>query len=295
MNSILDQLVSLLSMETIEENLFRGASQDLGFRQLFGGQVLGQSLSAASQTVDPSRQANSLHGYFLRPGDAHKPVVYQVERVRDGGSFSTRRVTAIQNGHPIFTCSASFHVQEEGFSHQTTMPNVPPPEDLLSEEELSPHLAKALTPEKQEKMLRAKAIETRPVQVLDPLNPDISEPIKQVWFKAAGALPKSPSLHKHLLAYASDFGLLTTSLLPHGASIWQPQMQVASLDHSIWFHEEVCLDDWLLYSMDSPWSGNSRGFARGSIYTRDGRLVASVAQEGLTRSRGDWQHKDIMG
>ncbi len=295
MNSILDQLVSLLSMETIEENLFRGASQDLGFRQLFGGQVLGQALSAASQTVDSERQANSLHGYFLRAGDAKKPVIYQVERVRDGGSFSTRRVTAIQNGQTIFTCSASFHQQEEGFRHQTEMPDVPQPEDLIPEEELSPRLAKALSQEKREKMLRAKAIETRPVQVLDPLHPALSAPIKQVWFKAAGVLPSSPALHKYLLAYASDFGLLTTSLLPHGASIWQPHMQVASLDHSIWFHEEVCLDDWLLYSMDSPWAGNSRGFARGSIYTRDGRLVASVAQEGLTRSRGDWQHKDIMG
>ena len=295
MNSILDQLVSLLSMETIEENLFRGASQDLGFRQLFGGQVLGQALSAASQTVDSERQANSLHGYFLRAGDAKKPVIYQVERVRDGGSFSTRRVTAIQNGQTIFTCSASFNQQEEGFRHQTEMPDVPQPEDLIPEEELSPRLAKALSQEKREKMLRAKAIETRPVQVLDPLHPAISAPIKQVWFKAAGVLPSSPALHKYLLAYASDFGLLTTSLLPHGASIWQPHMQVASLDHSIWFHEEVCLDDWLLYSMDSPWAGNSRGFARGSIYTRDGRLVASVAQEGLTRSRGDWQHKDIMG
>lgn len=295
MNSILDQLVSLLSMETIEENLFRGASQDLGFRQLFGGQVLGQALSAASQTVESERQANSLHGYFLRAGDAKKPVIYQVERVRDGGSFSTRRVTAIQNGQTIFTCSASFHQQEEGFRHQTEMPDVPQPEDLIPEEELSPRLAKALSQEKREKMLRAKAIETRPVQVLDPLHPAISAPIKQVWFKAAGVLPSSPALHKYLLAYASDFGLLTTSLLPHGASIWQPHMQVASLDHSIWFHEEVCLDDWLLYSMDSPWAGNSRGFARGSIYTRDGRLVASVAQEGLTRSRGDWQHKDIMG
>lgn len=295
MNSILDQLVSLLSMETIEENLFRGASQDLGFRQLFGGQVLGQALSAASQTVDSERQANSLHGYFLRAGDAKKPVIYQVERVRDGGSFSTRRVTAIQNGQTIFTCSASFHQQEEGFRHQTEMSDVPQPEDLIPEEELSPRLAKALSQEKREKMLRAKAIETRPVQVLDPLHPAISAPIKQVWFKAAGVLPSSPALHKYLLAYASDFGLLTTSLLPHGASIWQPHMQVASLDHSIWFHEEVCLDDWLLYSMDSPWAGNSRGFARGSIYTRDGRLVASVAQEGLTRSRGDWQHKDIMG
>lgn len=295
MNSVLDQLVSLLHMETIEENLFRGASQELGFRQLFGGQVLGQALSAASQTVDPARQANSLHGYFLRPGDAKKPVVYQVERIRDGGSFSTRRVTAIQNGKPIFTCSASFQQSEDGFRHQTAMPDVPPPEDLTPEEVLSPHLAKALTKENQEKMLRAKAIETRPVHVSDPLNPAIGEPIRHVWFKPAGQLPASPALHKYLLAYTSDFSLLTTSLIPHGASIWQPHMQVASLDHSIWFHEEICLDDWLLYSTDSPWAGNSRGFARGSIYTRDGRLVASVAQEGLIRARGDWQHKDIIG
>ena len=295
MNPILEQLVSLLNMETIEENLFRGASQDIGFRQLFGGQVLGQALSAASQTVDCSRQANSLHGYFLRAGDAQKPVIYQVERVRDGSTFSTRRVTAIQNGHTIFTCSASFHQQEEGFFHQTQMPDVPPPEDLIAEEDLSPLLAKALTQEKREKMLRAKAIETRPVQVLDPLHPEACEPVKQIWFKASDTLPKSPALHKYLLAYASDFGLLTTSLLPHGASIWQPQMQVASLDHAIWFHEEVCLDDWLLYSTASPWAGSSRGFSRGSIYTRDGRLVASVAQEGLIRSRSDWQHKGTMG
>lgn len=295
MNSILDQLVSLLSMETIEENLFRGASQELGFRQLFGGQVLGQALSAASQTVDPLRQANSLHGYFLRPGDARKPVIYHVERIRDGGSFSTRRVTAIQNGQPLFTCSASFHESEEGFRHQTHMPDVPPPEELTPQEVLSPHLAKVLTKENREKMLRTKAIETRPTQVLDPLNPEVGEPIKHVWFKPAKQLPQSPALHKYLLAYISDFSLLTTSLLPHGASVWQPHMQVASLDHSIWFHEEICLDDWLLYSMESPWAGNSRGFTRGSIYTRDGRLVASVAQEGLIRARGDWQHKDIMG
>ena len=295
MKSTLDQLISLLNMETIEENLFRGSSQELGFRQLFGGQVLGQALSAASQTVDESRQANSLHGYFLRAGDARKPVVYQVERIRDGGTFSTRRVTAIQNGQPIFTCSASFHNSEEGFRHQTVMPDVAPPEELLPEEVLSPYLAQALTKENREKMLRAKAIETRPVQVLDPLHPEVGEPVKHVWFKPCAPLPQSPALHKHLLAYVSDFSLLTTSLIPHGASIWQPNMQVASLDHSIWFHEEVCLDDWLLYASDSPWAGNARGFSRGSIYTRDGQLVASVAQEGLIRSRGDWQHKDILG
>lgn len=287
MNSTLDQLASLLSMETIEENLFRGASQDLGFRQLFGGQVLGQALSAASQTVDPSRPAHSLHGYFLRPGDAEKPIVYQVERLRDGGSFSTRRVTAIQNGQPIFTCSASFHRREQGFSHQSTMPDVPPPEDLLSEEVLSPRMAKFLSKENREKILRAKSIETRPVQVLDPLNPEAGEPIKQVWFKPSGTLPQSPELHKYILTYASDFSILTTSLIPHGASIWQPHMQVASLDHAIWFHQEICLDDWLLYTIDSPWADHARGFSRASIYTRDGLLVASVAQEGLIRSRSN--------
>lgn len=288
MNPMLDTLVSLLDMEQLETHLFRGASQDLGFRQLFGGQVLGQALSAASKTVEEGRKANSLHGYFLRAGDANKPVIYQVEAVRDGATFCTRRVTAIQNGRPIFACSTSFHIQEEGFSHQMPMPDVPMPEELKSDAELTPELAAALNDEKRVKMLRDKPIETRPVQVLDPLNPERSEPIKQVWFKADGQLPDCPALHRYLLAYTSDFSLLTTSLLPHSASIWQPQMQVASLDHAIWFHDEVRMDEWLLYSMDSPWAGNARGFARGSIFTRDGRLVASVAQEGLTRIRHDW-------
>lgn len=294
MNSTLDQLASLLSMETIEKNLFRGASQDLGLPQLFGGQVLGQALSAANQTVDPSRPANSLHGYFLRPGDSKKPVIYQVERLRDGGSFSTRRVTAIQNGQPIFTCSASFHVREEGFSHQSTMPDVPPPEDLPSVEVFSPHLTKFLCEESREKTLLAKSIETRPVQVLDPLQPEAGEPIKHLWFKPSGTLPQSPKLHKYILTYASDFNILTTSLIPHGASMWQPHMQVASLDHVIWFHQEICLDDWLLYAIDSPWADHARGFSRGSIYSRDGRLVASVAQEGLIRNRSDWQHRGVL-
>ena len=288
MNPLLDTLVSLLDMETLETHLFRGASQDLGFRQLFGGQVLGQALSAASKTVDAGRQAHSLHGYFLRAGDAGKPVIYQVEPVRDGATFSTRRVMAIQNGRPIFTCSAWFHIREEGFSHQAAIPDVPPPEQLVSDAELTPELSRLLNDEKRIKMLRDKPIETRPVQVLDPLHPQRSEPVKQVWFKASGTLPDCPALHRYLLAYTSDFSLLTTSLLPHGASIWQPQMQVASLDHAIWFHDEVRMDEWLLYSMDSPWSGGGRGFARGSIFSRDGRLVASVAQEGLTRIRHDW-------
>jgi acyl-CoA thioesterase-2 len=288
MSQVLDELVALLSLEAIEENLFRGVSQDLGFRQLFGGQVLGQCVSAASQTVE-DRHVHSMHGYFLRPGDAALPVVYQVDRVRDGGSFSTRRVTAVQKGKPIFTCSASFQYDEEGFQHQIAMPDVPGPEGLKSETELS-RMVEAMIPERmRERATSDKPIEIRPVTRINPFDPEPSEPVKHVWFRAAGALPDEPQLHKLLLAYASDFNLLTTSMQPHGVSVFQKFMQVASLDHSLWFHSNLRMDDWLLYTMDSPWAGNARGFARGSIFNRQGQLVASVAQEGLTRIREDWK------
>jgi acyl-CoA thioesterase-2 len=289
MSQVLDELVALLSLEAIEENLFRGVSQDLGFRQLFGGQVLGQCVSAASQTVEADRHVHSMHGYFLRPGDAALPVVYQVDRVRDGGSFSTRRVTAVQKGKPIFTCSASFQYDEEGFQHQIAMPDVPGPEGLKSETELS-RMVEAMIPERmRERATSDKPIEIRPVTRINPFDPEPSEPVKHVWFRAAGALPDEPQLHKLLLAYASDFNLLTTSMQPHGVSVFQKFMQVASLDHSLWFHSNLRMDDWLLYTMDSPWAGNARGFARGSIFNRQGQLVASVAQEGLTRIREDWK------
>ncbi|MHA6495272.1 acyl-CoA thioesterase II [Pseudomonas borbori] len=289
MSQVLDQLVALLTLETIEENLFRGVSQDLGFRQLFGGQVLGQCVSAASQTVEPARHVHSLHGYFLRPGDATLPVVYQVDRVRDGGSFSTRRVTAIQKGKPIFTCSASFQFDEEGFAHQNAMPDVPGPEELKSETELARMVASMIPERMRERATSEKPIEIRPVTRINPFAPDPCEPVKYVWFRAAGALPDEPQLHKLLLAYASDFNLLTTSMQPHGVSVFQKFMQVASLDHALWFHANLRMDDWLLYAMDSPWAGNARGFARGSIFNRQGQLVASVAQEGLTRVRDDWK------
>lgn len=289
MSQVLSELVALLTLETIEENLFRGVSQDLGFRQLFGGQVLGQCVSAASQTVEPERHVHSMHGYFLRPGDAALPVVYQVDRVRDGGSFSTRRVTAIQKGKPIFTCSASFQFDEEGFHHQNLMPDVSGPEELKSETELA-RMVEQLIPERmRERATSDKPIEIRPVTLINPFAPKACEPVKHVWFRAAGELPDEPQLHKLLLAYASDFNLLTTSMQPHGVSVFQKFMQVASLDHSLWFHADLRMDDWLLYSMDSPWAGNARGFARGSIFNRQGRLVASVAQEGLTRIREDWK------
>jgi acyl-CoA thioesterase-2 len=289
MSQVLNQLVALLTLETIEENLFRGVSQDLGFRQLFGGQVLGQCVSAASQTVDAERHVHSMHGYFLRPGDAALPVVYQVDRVRDGGSFSTRRVTAIQKGKPIFTCGASFQFVEEGIHHQNLMPEVPGPEELKSETELSRMVAAMIPERMRERATSDKPIEIRPVTLINPFAPKPCEPVKHVWFRAAGELPDEPQLHKLLLAYASDFNLLTTSMQPHGVSVFQKFMQVASLDHSLWFHADLRMDDWLLYSMDSPWAGNARGFARGSIFNRQGQLVASVAQEGLTRVREDWK------
>ncbi|MBK3868504.1 acyl-CoA thioesterase II [Pseudomonas stutzeri] len=288
MTQILDALVNLLTLERIEENLFRGTSQDLGFPQLFGGQVLGQVISAASQTVTPERHVHSLHGYFLRPGDSHQPVVYDVDRVRDGGSFTTRRVSAIQKGQTIFTGIASFQALENGYEHQLSMPDVVGPDDLPNEWELL-HKLSPMVPERvMEKLRRPKPIEIRPVTLVDPANPQPIEPVRHLWFRADGALPDSPALHKYLLAYASDFSFIGTALQPHGVSSWSKFIQLASLDHAIWFHREVKLDDWLLYSIDSPWAGNARGFARGSIFNRQGELVASVAQEGLIRVREDW-------
>ena len=286
MSKPLDDLVELLSLEQIEEDLFRGQSLDLGFYRLFGGQALGQSVSAATQTVDPSRTVHSVHGYFLRPGDANLPIVYQVERQRDGGSFSSRRVTAIQKGAPIFSCSVSFHLREDGYHHQPSMPqDIPQPETLVCEQEMARNFIHLIPEPMRESYLAERAIEIRHVERVNPLAPERREPLKYVWFRANGSLPDSPELHKYLLTYASDFNLLITSLLPHGVTIHQPGMQCASIDHAIWLHSDLRMDDWLLYAMDSPWAGNGRGFTRGSIFNRAGQLVASVAQEGLIRHR----------
>ncbi|WP_339843078.1 acyl-CoA thioesterase II [uncultured Halopseudomonas sp.] len=283
MTKMLDDLVSLLALEKIEENLFRGKSQDLGFKQLFGGQVLGQSLSAASQTVDAERHVHSVHGYFLRPGDATLPIVYQVDPLRDGGSFTTRRVQAIQKGKPIFTMISSFQGDEEGYSHQAQMPEVPAPEELRNETELTRDHQHLIHENVREKVLVDKPIEIRPVGTFNPFNPKASEPVRHMWFRADGRLPDDPQLHRYLLAYASDFHLLGTAMLPHGISSWTRNMQVASLDHSLWFHQPLRMDDWLLYSMDSPSASGSRGLSRGQVFTRDGVLVASVTQESLMR------------
>lgn len=277
------ELIDLLRLERIEDNLFRGASRDIGTRFVFGGQVLGQALSAAQQTVDTARVVHSMHAYFLRAGDNEKPIVYEVENTRDGGSFSARRVVAIQHGKPIFVCTASFQVVEDGAEHQQRMPEVPAPEDLAPQ---PPYPADALeqVPAKLRRwLMRAGPFEFRHVWPRDEVDPPKRPPLQHVWFRLAGQVDDDPVLHRSLLAYASDFHLIGTATLPHGISYLHPNVQMASLDHALWFHRPFRADQWLLYSCDSPSAQGARGLARGSIYRQDGVLVASTAQEGLIR------------
>jgi acyl-CoA thioesterase II len=283
MKPVVQELVELLQVEQLEHNLFRGVSGDIGSPRVFGGQVLGQALMAAARTVDPARRVHSLHAYFLRPGDKNARIVYDVDRIRDGGSFTTRRVVAIQHGQPIFNFAASFHVREEGVAHAGAMPSVPGPEGLASEWELRQAWLHKV-PEALRGVLHAEtAIEIRPVQPLDAFNPPPAAPRNDAWLRAADRLPDDPLLHQAMLAYSSDFGLLRPALMPHGLSFYKGNVQVVSLDHAMWFHDDFRMDDWLLYATESPWAGGARGFSRGQIYARDGRLVASVAQEGLMR------------
>lgn len=282
---VLDELILLLKLERIEENLFRGQSQDLGWGTVFGGHVLGQALSAAVQTVPPERRAHSLHAYFLRPGDVSKPIVYEVDRARDGGSFTTRRVVAIQNGHPILNMSASFQSDEEGFSHQDQMPLAPDPETLPTEQS---RFARVPLPDSLRE--RATADRAFDVRTTDPVNEDpfhasAQAPQRMLWLKASAPLPSDPALHRYLLAYVSDFSFVTTSLLPHSATWLTPGLQIASLDHAMWFHRPFRCDEWLLHVVDSPSASGARGFARGRVFNRAGALVASTAQEGLIRLR----------
>lgn len=281
------ELVDLLRLERLEDNLFRGQSRDIGTRYVFGGQVLGQALSAAQQTVDPTREAHSLHAYFLRAGDIDAPIVYSVERTRDGGSFSARRVVAIQHGQPILNGSVSFQVPEDGVEHQMAMPEVPLPEDVAPTPPMSPEeLAKL--PEKTQRWLgRNGPFEFRHVWPRDELHPTKRPPYQRVWFRLTAPISDETALHRALLAYASDFHLIGTATLPHGISYVTHNLQMASLDHALWFHRNFRIDEWLLYAFDSPSAQGSRGLARGMIFTRDGRLVASTAQEGLIRMRGE--------
>ncbi|MGA9341082.1 MAG: acyl-CoA thioesterase II [Rhodanobacteraceae bacterium] len=284
--AVVSELLALLQLERIEDNLFRGQSRDIGTRHVFGGQVVGQALSAAQQTVDDSRKANSLHAYFLRAGDVDHPIIYNVERTRDGHSFSVRRVVAIQHGQPIFNFSASFQIAEEGVEHQSPMPDVPGPDELqpptlLPAEELA-HL-----PTKLRRWLGIKGpFEFRPVWPRDDLHAVERPPVQRTWFRLTDRVPDNELLHRTLLAYASDFHLIRTATLPHGISYMQQHVQMASLDHALWFHRPFRIDEWLLYDCDSPSAQGARGLARGAIFREDGRMVASVAQEGLIRLRG---------
>jgi acyl-CoA thioesterase-2 len=284
--SAIDDLLTILDLERIEHNIYRGRSPQVGWQRVFGGLVISQALVAAARTVD-DRPPHSLHGYFILPGDPAVPILYEVDRIRDGKSFATRNCVAIQHGRAIFSLSASFQTEEDGLEHAIAMPHVTPPEGLPSEAELKASFTDA-TPEPIRRFFdQPRPIESRPVdrRRYAPRAGVPGEPVQYVWFRASGALPDDPAVHRAVLAYLSDMTLLDTALIAHGRSVFQSDMQVASLDHALWFHRPFRADDWLLYAQDSPSSTGARGLTRGSIFTRDGRLVASVAQEGLIRPR----------
>ena len=276
-------LVELLDLEEIETNHYRGVSPQEGWQRVYGGQVLGQALVAASRTVEEGRQAHSLHGYFLRPGDVMIPILYKVDRIRDGSSFTTRRVVAVQKGRAIFNMSISFQVQEEGLEHGIPAPEAPPPEELVSETELRKREAHLLPEQFRATFTRERPIEIRPIEPESIVAPQASPPRQLCWMRARDPLGDDPRLHQCVLAYLSDWSLLDTATRPHAVSFLHPRLQMASLDHALWFHRPFRADEWLLYVQDSPSAGGSRGFNRGLIYDRDGRLVASAAQEGLMR------------
>ena len=282
MSRALDQLLTILDIERLEENLFRGLSPQVGWQRVFGGQVIGQALVAANRTVN-GRLAHSLHAYFLRAGDPSVPIIYNVDRIRDGGSFTTRRVVAVQHGQAIFSMAASFHREETGLEHQIKMPEVPPPESLPSEAELKACLIDRVPPQVKAYWERERPLEIRPVDLSRYLTPGNHDPSQQVWIRATGELSNEQSLHQCVLAYASDFTLLDTALIAHGRFVFDPKLILASLDHALWFHRKLRADEWLLYAQDSPISGGGRAFCRGMLFTRDGKLVASTAQEGLLR------------
>lgn len=279
-----EELLTLLNLEQIEVNLFRGHSPDVTWQRVFGGQVIGQALTAAYHTVE-GRTCHSLHGYFIRPGDPKVPILYEVDRSRDGKSFTTRRVVAIQHGRQIFNLAASFQVDEGGYEHQLEMPDVPMPEDLKSEKELRAEIIDKLPPEIAKHFMRPRPVEIRPVEPQDYLNPKPTAPIQYNWIRARRSVGDNIALNQCILGYASDMTLLDTCIRPHGINWLSGKLQTASLDHAMWFHMPFDAGEWLLYSQDSPNAHGARGFNRGSIYTRDGRLVASVAQEGLIRPR----------
>jgi acyl-CoA thioesterase-2 len=281
----IDDLLGLLDLEPIEFNIYRGRNRDIGSGRVFGGQVMAQALVAAQRTVDEDRAAHSMHGYFILPGDLDSPIVYFVDRLRDGRSFTTRRVTAIQHGQAVFNMSASFHRTEQGLEHQTAMPVAPPAESITPEIERIRARAHQIPESVRAVLTQDRPFDFRVVDT-DPFDESPRPPSRHMWLRAIGDMPDDTLSHQAALAYASDYGLLATALLPHGIGIRNPGLQAATLDHAIWFHRPFRVDDWMLYSMDSPAGAGARGFTRGCIFTRDGTLVASIAQEGLVRLRG---------
>jgi acyl-CoA thioesterase-2 len=282
--SAVSDLLEILDLEPLEVNLFRGRSPQSGWQRVFGGQVIGQALVAAVRTVN-GRQPHSLHAYFLLPGDPKVPIIYDVDRIRDGKSFTTRRVTARQHGHPIFSMLVSFHADESGLDHQAQMPDVPPPESLPNETEARKHILPSMPEPVRKYYERERPIELRPVEYDRYLGKKYPDGRFNVWIRTTGKLPDDPAIHQCVLAYASDFTLLDTALVPLGRSLFEKEFMAASLDHAMWLHRPFRADDWLLYAQDTPNLHGSRGFSRGLIFARDGTLVASVAQEGLVRLR----------
>ena len=288
MSRAIEELLSILDLEYLEQNLFRGRSPQVGWQRVFGGQVIGQALVAACRTVEvAARQPHSLHAYFLLPGDPKVPIIYEVDRIRDGRSFTTRRVKAIQHGQAIFSMSASFHVAETGLAHAFPMERVPMPEDLPDERDIRANVMPLMPDPVRRYFESDRPIELKPVEYGRYLSREPMPPRFNAWIRATGRLPDDPAIHQCVLAYASDMTLLDSSLIAHGRTVFERSIQAASLDHALWFHRPFRADEWLLYAQDSPSASGALGFSRGLIYTRDGTLVASVAQEGLIRDVGE--------
>lgn len=280
MKDLVQKLVDHITLEKIDINIFRGNSQAVSSTRVFGGQVLAQALHAVSNTVEPNRTIHSMHAYFILPGNTADKITYIVDRVRDGGSFTTRRVRAVQYGKDIFVMAASFQKEQPGLDHQIDMPNIPFPDDLVTDQELATKMGDFIS-DKFKEMIRVRPIEFKPVEMPDIFTPIKSSPQQHVWLRAKGKLSDDPRIHQQVLAYASDYNLLTTAMRPHEVTL--KDLQLASLDHAMWFHRSFRADDWLLYALESPSTSNSRGFTRGNVFNQEGQLVATVVQEGLIR------------